>query len=812
MKTRIALILIALLCAAMANVQSARAATITVTNTNDSGAGSLRQALADANPGDTIDFAVTTPATITLTSGELLVTKSVTINGPAAGHLAVDGNAASRVFHFGAVDVTISNLTITNGVASGPDYYSNFGGGIFYDATDSGTPLTITNCTISGNSAGAGGGIADLDGALTITNSTISGNSAGSSGGGIYIDSVLCSYCPSATITNCTISDNSAPSGGAISDGYGNGSFGFTIGNTIVTGGILESGYSIEHTRSLGYNLSDGDLGAGVPTGPGDQLYTDPMLGALQDNGGPTFTQALCGSSSAIDAGDPSFTPPPDYDQRGSGFPRVVNGRIDIGAFEAPISTGCTPTPPPTPTPTPTPCGLTTIVTNTADSCTGSLRQALADANDGDTIYFAITTPATITLTSGELVVDKSVTISGPGADQLAVDGNASSRVFHISSGKTVTISGLTITNGYSPFSEGGGGIWNESGTLTINNSTISGNTALAYGGGIMNFDSNGGSAALTINNSTISGNSANQGGGISFNEPSGTLTINNSTISGNAALGDGGGILIYYGYAAQLTITNSTISGNSAPFGGSIANYGDFGRPTLQIGNTILKTGASGENIRTSGGTVTSLGYNLSSDDASAFLNATGDQNNTDPMLGPLQNNGGPTFTHALLTGSPAINAGNPAFTPPPDYDQRGPGFPRVLSCRIDIGAFESQGGTTNTYSAQVQPPINADGSSIFNVKRGVVPVKFTLSGCDGHPTCTLPAATIAVTRTAGGVIGQVNESVYSGPSDTGSNFRIDGCQYIYNLTSSALGVGTYRVDILINSQVVGSATFKLK
>src|SRR5205814_359380 len=138
-------------------------------------------------------------------------------------------------------------------------------------------------------------------------------------------------------------------------------------------------------------------------------------------------------------------------------------------------------------------------------------------------------------------------------------------------------------------------------------------------------------------------------------------------------------------------TINNSTISGNSAQSGGGgIYNNSS----SLQIRNTILKTGASGENIFNDlFGTVTSLGYNLSSDNASAFLNATGDQNNIDPMLGPLQNNGGPTFTHALLTGSPAINAGNPAFTPPPVYDQRGPGFPRVLNCRIDIGSFEAQG-----------------------------------------------------------------------------------------------------------------------
>src|SRR5205814_5233816 len=94
--------------------------------------------------------------------------------------------------------------------------------------------------------------------------------------------------------------------------------------------------------------------------------------------------------------------------------------------------------------------------------------------------------------------------------------------------------------------------------------------------------------------------------------------------------------------------------------------------------------------------------------------------------------------------------------------------------------------------YSAQVQPPINADGTSVFTVRRGVVPVKFTLSDF-GSPTCNLPPATISVTRTAGGTTGDVNESVYAMSADNGSNFRIDGCQYSYNLNSSALGSGTY-------------------
>jgi len=113
--------------------------------------------------------------------------------------------------------------------------------------------------------------------------------------------------------------------------------------------------------------------------------------------------------------------------------------------------------------------------------------------------------------------------------------------------------------------------------------------------------------------------------------------------------------------------------------------------------------------------------------------------------------------------------------------------------------------------YTAQIQQPINSNGSSVFSVRRGVVPVKFTLS-LNGVATCSLPPATIALTRTSGGTTGTIDESVYGGSADTGSNFRIDSCQYIYNLSASALGVGTYRVDILINGGLVGSGIFQLK
>src|SRR5205814_4501947 len=115
-------------------------------------------------------------------------------------------------------------------------------------------------------------------------------------------------------------------------------------------------------------------------------------------------------------------------------------------------------------------------------------------------------------------------------------------------------------------------------------------------------------------------------------------------------------------------------------------------------IRDTILNGSGLGENLDNLSGSVSSLGYNLSSDNGGGFLTATGDQINTDPLLGPLQDNGGPTFTHELLADSPAIDAGDPNFTPPPDYDQRRPSFARVGNGRIHIGAFEVQAAATPT------------------------------------------------------------------------------------------------------------------
>jgi hypothetical protein len=158
------------------------------------------------------------------------------------------------------------------------------------------------------------------------------------------------------------------------------------------------------------------------------------------------------------------------------------------------------------------------------------------------------------------------------------------------------------------------------------------------------------------------------------------TAAVGNSTISGNS----GGGIYTDFGAPTGGTsVVNSTMSDNSVEiwYGGAY------------IKNTIFKVSSEGHSIVSDGfNTIMSQGYNISSDDGGGYLNGPGDQINTDPMLGPLQDNGGPTFTHELLSGGPAINAGDPNFVGPPDYDQRGFNYDRVRNGRLDVGSFEVQ------------------------------------------------------------------------------------------------------------------------
>jgi len=331
-----------------------------------------------------------------------------------------------------------------------------------------------------------------------------------------------------------------------------------------------------------------------------------------------------------------------------------------------------------------------------------TIGHAISLAHSGDSIMVAAATY------TENLTIRFSLKIVGSGAPTTIIDGGGVNRVVNISrSGSHVTLSKLTIRNGRARYGGGinnggtltinnstvsgsgmgtifsfGGGIWN-GGTLTISNSTISGNVSF-YGGGIFN------SGTLTISNSTLSGNSGSFGGGI---RNQGKLTISNSTLAQNSAGligghgGAGGGI---ENYAGTVTISNSSLSGNSGISAGGIEN--DKGTATLQ--NSIVANSTSGGNCY---GTMISDGYNLSSDNTCEFSNS-GDLNNTDPKLGALQDNGGPTQTMALLPGSPAIDAGNPAGCTNGQghllkTDQRGMPRPdREDTSGCDMGAYEEQ------------------------------------------------------------------------------------------------------------------------
>jgi hypothetical protein len=341
------------------------------------------------------------------------------------------------------------------------------------------------------------------------------------------------------------------------------------------------------------------------------------------------------------------------------------------------------------------------IVKNLNDHGPDSLRDAIQKANKAgskngaQTINFDPKVSGTINLTGGTLQITTDTIINGPGATTLTVQNSAANNsVFLIGFGN-VQISGLTITGGNN--SAGGSGITN-SGALTLNNSAVSNNSG-GPGAGIMNSPG----ATLVVNNSTLSGNNSTGNGGALHN--AGTATLVNSTVSGNTAANGAG---IYSEFGDTLSLVNATIAFNTASAnGGGIYNEAQV---STNIGNTIVakNTAVMGPDVYaanlngTPGALITnSRGGNLigQTDGSSGWV--ANDKTGTtamplDPLLGPLQNNGGTTKTHALTTGSPAIDMGDNAVAVDPisgaplTSDQRG--FARIVNTFVDIGAFEVQ------------------------------------------------------------------------------------------------------------------------
>jgi fibronectin-binding autotransporter adhesin len=386
-------------------------------------------------------------------------------------------------------------------------------------------------------------------------------------------------------------------------------------------------------------------------------------------------------------------------------------------------------------------------VTNTSDGAApgpaGSLRKAINDAAAGDTIDFAVPVPGGITLTSGQLVIGKNLTIVGPGARNLNISGNNASGIFEVAAGVTMNISGLTLENGLATTHTGwsatvklGGAIYN-SGNLTITACRIIQNRASsqvangqALGGAIFNYNV----GTLTMRDSEITANLCDsntpEGGGI-FNI--GTANLTNCTVSNNQLLvsgtnNSGAGAGIYnirlgingvYG-AATVNLVSCTINNN---YFQSPAAPSDSGRAggifrssdaPVNIRNTIVAQNlatTSAPDVYGSGTAFTSQGHNLIGiiDGTTGWITDANDPNRdytgtaasplppglVDPGDGSFSpvNNGGPTNTVALLSTSAAVDRGDDVVLGSPynlTTDQRGPGFSRKLGAHTDIGAFE--------------------------------------------------------------------------------------------------------------------------
>ena len=601
--------------------------TFTVNSTLDDGSvGTLRWAVGQANSttgADTIDFDSTvfnTPKTIALTAGQLTLTDTTgatTITGPSVGvtiaRSTAAGTQAFRIMEVNSgVTATLENLTITGGNAAS----EGTGGAIFNSGA-----LTLTNSTLSGNSAFDGGGIANT-GTATLTNSTLSANSAydgggianygtatltnstlsGNSSSGVEIGGGGIFNSGTATLTNSTLSGNSANVGGGIDNVSSDTA---RLNNTIVGGNTLtdhvtpsDLAGNVPVDAASAHNLIGPGGSGGLSNGVNGNIVVasvaDLHLGPLADNGGPTQTMALLAGSPAINAGDntlavdPTTGLPLATDQRGAPFARIVGGTVDIGAYEAQT--------------------LHLVVTTTADENNSnynpadlSLREAieLANANPGtDTISFDIPGAGvqTISLLSALPTITDPVIIDGytqPGAspNTLANGDNAVLLIELDGANAPAGTDGLLINAGGSTV-EGlvinrfaGDGVQITGSGATGNvvqgnfiGTNAAGTAALGNGNGVVidNGASNntiGGTGAGAGN--VISGNS---GDGIDIGLPT-TLSSNGNFVQGNkigtnaagtAALGNGnpanlgsGGAGVRFFGGTFNTVANDVISGN---------------------------------------------------------------------------------------------------------------------------------------------------------------------------------------------------------------------------------------------------------
>lgn len=362
-------------------------------------------------------------------------------------------------------------------------------------------------------------------------------------------------------------------------------------------------------------------------------------------------------------------------------------------------------------------------VTNLDDSGPGSLRQAIIDANADPntphTITFAVT--GTITLASALPVVTRSMSISGPGVNQITISGNQTFQLFIIDIGATLDISNVTVRAGFAP-NAAFGGAFQAAGGLNVDTCVISDNTSPVIAGSAIG----GVGGPITVRNSLFTGNR-----GVLLNH-GGTMTVENTTFSGNT------GFSMYFFpdlAPVSLTFRNATMANVS---GSGVFFDGRFQAMTFTTQNSIYQNGGANFQSASALPTFTTLGGNINDDNTFAgSFNGTGDRVGTNSLLSALGNYGGPTQTLALLPGSPAIDNGVAAGAPA--TDQRGIARPQLNG--TDSGAFESRGFSLNVAGGNNQSaPVATAFATPLSV--GVAPLAAGEPVDGGRVTFTAPAS----------------------------------------------------------------------
>lgn len=770
MLTKAPLGLLALL-ATLASALPAQS-TYTVTNLNDSGAGSLRAAIAAASTAtqDVVDFQVGLNGTITLASS-LTINKPLKLVGPATSPgITVSGNSTVRCFYIGssapsqASTVEISNLKILNGASAG-------GGGMFVGPFQ--YSLNFSNVTFEAcNSTSRGGALEAMPtGAVTLTNCTFQNNTSSSGGAAVYM-------WVAATFTGCGFTGNTTPSGG---------------------GGIYsETGVNL-NTCSFTNNTAQtaGGLSAQVPTTLTGCTFTGNKTtgsvgqgGAASISGGSgTLTIANCGfdsnQSQQNDGGaliiasgnavisDSTFTSNSAFDQGGAIW------HASTGTFSL------------------TNCTFTSNSAGTLSSSSGGAAVYVSQGNATlNTCHFGSNvsvraagalvlggglTGATI---SNCTFTGNSVTTNGGGGAISAGHGSVSVSGCTFSNntcsdggGIYVAVSGMTISNcsfdgnNATGFAGGGVLVHQSADNASITDCSFTNNSAVSAGGGLF-----GGGPGTTVTRCSFSTNTSDRGGGANFNTPSttptvitactfsgntstgiggagasiytgsGTVTVNftNCTFSANTAngTGQGGGLLVYASGSTSLTsnLTNCTFSGNTSaiPANGISLNVGTLdaiSSSTCIYRNTIF-SGSGSTNLVASGAgtsTLSSNDNNLCSD-GTGNLSGSHDMPNTVANLGPLTNNGGTTLTHMPNPGSAALDKGR--FISGIATDQRGGAKPID-----DAGIPNASNGDGSDVGAVEAPVLTGPEMDVSRASAAVL--------CSGVDTVTGAVATVTTVLT---------------------------------------------------------------